>query len=1389
MSTRGDLYAKSCVATLTMDDLPRKNVLSMPRVARGDLVKVLDLVQCSRSEGQQWELVFTRWRNGMETWLPLEVVQLYASNLLQEFYVNSINSWAFHGRLQPATNLRLFRTEVELWLFHEEFQKFYSRLREKRAGGGTAGSQQRAVQTSTQVRVKPERVVPATNTTQTLPAHNSTPAIQGPVMSVPATVVAAPVATAAALTQHPVPPIVATALAASGAPTAAVADPSEAVIREFELRRLARERQEQLDEQRRNQRLVLHQQQQADVQRRQEHEQEEQQLRILLEEQERERRIQHERQRQKAHEVLHQKQMEYQQRLRVQQQREKLAEIQQQEQERQQRAQDQDQLRKRLQLNKTATQRTPTPRRPQEAATRTSLQTEPSHQGRQKNTTSLSKITKVRNSSSIWNNGYDDDYVPPESSESESEDSDLSASSETSERSNHRGGMRRRKRLLYSQVERDDEDDDEFPDLSQPPPGARRRNVPEDSSDDDAPIRKPTQTRKRRKRLHQSDSPMENGGASNIEVDLTQPSNEEGGRQNSQEISTVTPVVISEDHSQGKQSSDREVTSEPVEDDDVPDLDDDLDFEPSTIIGEIRCVCGAASVGGYRGQWLQCWKEDCGVWEHADCVGFLKIFETTPPPEYLCTRCDPEAYLARCVHASNKILDWLFQCCESRNSKQLMELLEDNTGATNLPSDWKNANYEGRTLAMHAARNGLAKCLRYLMDERKVDIFATDERSRNALHYAAIGGSVACCRLLLKRDRKLLLHQDLRGCMPFHCLLQSSKVNRLCIPFMREDSALVGMGDLDSNFPIHYACQAVNNYTVEICQMIFAAQPSMLQEKSSEGLHPLMILCKAAGGSTAVRKQSASLSQATNSAREIMSMMLDIDVFGDCLNETAPNGWSPLHFAAASGNHELVTSLCNLGLFDVDHAVKETGLTALHIAAQENHALCVRALLLEGLNIVAKDSDGWIPILYATEPTTIQEFMHYKLTKQLSRLHRMLSKYQQRELVRQWQQRVARDPTCFDILNDWCQCDPERIERMEGLLLSNPFLLRLDNKLEYIWRHIIPSIKKTRGQSVFDAGNGKSSADDHSRKQKKLAFVFTRERGCFWKQFIDMGMGLEPENFRLPIVFSIERGSANREGNLKLILIRLAAGLLKDMPGLLMRGYTVDLEPNPLSIDKQILTAQLLGYYLLGELVAHFVLYAVPISGILDFAPAFMRSISCKGKHKLAGDEHWEIAGRSFATGFEAVLPATLELFHADGLRVLFNGPETSLNICQIDWNTAVDWDIRGSETMENEVVENAKAWMPRLMSELVKEEQQLVLLFMTGTFQLVNEYFFRSEGGRITIASCLESSSTLDSDAMYPMMEYKPHTLRLPSYTCYEAFKKATLTVIRHVDQAFLPE
>ncbi|CAI5736785.1 unnamed protein product [Hyaloperonospora brassicae] len=1290
MSTKGDLYVKNSVTTFTMSDLPNENVLSMPRVARGDPVKVLDLVQCSRSEGQHWELVFTRWRNGMETWLPLEVLRLLAPHLLQEFYVNSINSWAFHDRLQPG-NSSAYQTEVELWLFHSEFQEFYKKLRQTRASGGALmpKSQQQAVQTSHQARVKMERL---TGSVQTSRAPQQ--ALHVPHATDPLTL-----------------------------PRAA-RKPLEASMAEYEKRRLARERQEKFDQIRQNQHQQLQRQlhlaEQLELQRKQSAECERRLVIERLQQQERNH------SRGLCRETSHEE-------PRCERQRGEATSLQ---------------------------EPSPIRQHPQEAATGMDLRHNIGKAGAAVYTLHQ---PKEKIAASTRTTGGDDGYVPPGASRG----SDANANSEASECSMvNMPRKRRRKRLLYSQVGVDDDDVDDFPDLSQPPSRFCPQNVTPTSSKDDCSDNQVVQENKKQRTSLRS-SGAEGEGAANC----CSPG------------STAVRTINGDDNATDNVC------------DDVDD-NEDVDTGPLIIIGKIQCVCGATSVGHYRGQWLQCWNMECGIWEHADCVGLLTGCDKQLPLKHLCARCDAEAYLTRRADASQRILDWLFQCCDSKNVKKLMDLLKDNIGAANIPSGWKNVRFENRTLAMHAAHNGLTECLSYLISERKVDIFATDLHSRNALHFAAQGGSIDCCRLLFQHDRRLLLHPDLRGRTPFHCMLQSSKVNILCVSLMQEDKALIGMGDFDCNFPIHYACQAVNRSTVRICQLIFAAQPSMLQEKSGKGLYPLMILCKSAstGSSNSTRRDAGCASEVVESAKDIVSLMLDIDVFGDCLNEQAPNGWSLLHFAAASGNHELITYLCNIELLDVNRAAKGSDQTALHIAAHENRSLSVRALLLERFDVMAKDSNGWIPLLYTEDVACIQELMHYKLTKQLSRLHRMLGKYRQRELIHRWQRLVARDPVCFDILNDWCRSDNGRIERMEGILLSKPFLLRLDNKIKHVQTNIIPSVKKVSGPCQIGFAKGISGIKEPSEGQKKLAFVFSRRDRCFWKQFVGMAVMLEPEDFRLPILFSTESSGGKSQDPvncIKMFLIRLAADLLEKVPGILVCGSSNATQQVVMSSDKHELTAQLLDFYLLGELTAHFVLFGVSLSGALEFAPAFLRCIACKGKYRLAIDEPWETAGRSFAAGFDAVLPATLDTFHADDLRVLFNGSQTSFNALQIDWTSAVDWEIRSSEAMGDKGADSTAAWFSRLTNELVEEEQQLLLLFMAGTFQLVKDRFFgsRSETGRITIAICFENNDVIDHDAILPAMEHDPDVLRLPPYSCYVAFKKGMLIAIRHTDHAFLPE
>ncbi|KAI9914210.1 hypothetical protein PsorP6_004883 [Peronosclerospora sorghi] len=1303
LTTQGDVYVKTSVTAFTLADLPNKNVLSIPRMVPGDLVKVLDFAQCSRIEGQHWEIVLVRWSSGMETWLPLEVVNFFAPNLLQEFYVNSINSWAFHSRVKQE-NLVGFRTEVELWLSHPEFQEFYKLLRQKIANTSMLQSQPQSVLASAPAHVNPEHLV------------SSVPLLNSPIPFVPRA-------------RQPTGP--------------QTMSPSEILIHEFEQRRLAKERQEELERARQIEPVNLELQQQ-------------QWARNQAKQLENETRLQHEQKRQKARENLQKRQKDYEQRLRAQKAKEELLEMERKEQERRNRETDRDDLRRTRMQNK-----------PDKAKSCQESRTSPPHRTKTDN----SHVNKVSAKNS------DDDYIPSDAS-SESNARDASVNHNIGDDIQPR--KRRRKRLLYSQVELEDEDDYELPDLSQPPRYRHRRIVdPSDCQDD-------CNSGQQRKVSDISDQFNVSGinSSSLKNVDHAHHSTCDTDKDDDHPQLPVETVPIAPNVCDAASRSWEAHFIDDENDDSDDDSDDDLTF--SNTSGDIRCPCGITTAGKYRGQWLQCCNKECGFLEHADCVGFLTKFDNQPP-NYLCSRCHPESYQARCVKASQRTMDWLFQCCESRNRKQLMELLKNDAVAINLPLDSKNTLYENRTLAMQAARNGLIECLHYLLVERRVDIFATDLRSWNALHHAVHGESIACCRFLLKQNRKLLLHPDSRGCTPFHYMLQSPKVNKLSIHCMQGDTALIGTKDLDSNFPIHYACQVVNRYTFKICQIIFAARSSMLFEKSNDGLNPLMILCKATAAAitNSKRKKTDKTAEVGKSAKDIISLMLDIDVFGDCLNQTAPNGWFPLHFAAASGSYDLITLMCQFGRFDVNFSAEGSRQTALHVAAQENCSLSVRALLLEGVDVVAKDNDERIPVLSTRSVSCVRELMNYKLAQQLSILQQMLGNYQLRGLVCQWQRIVASDPTCFDIINDWCQTDIAQIERFEELLLSNPFLLRLDNKIDYVRKKVIPSIKS------IPSAKGKPCSDTHLRGQRKLKFVFSRESGCFWKQFIKMGKALEPENFRMPIIFSITPSDTDSQGtddNIELVLIRLAAGLRKEVSGLLTRESCCNLDDICLSYSKPELSVKLLEFYLLGELVAHFVLFAVSLSGIFDFNPGFLRCISCKGKYQLAEDRLWKTAGSSFVLGFEAVLPATLELFHAEDLRVLFHGPDHKFNALEIDWGTAVNWKIcKEGENGTN----SALVWLPRLVTELVREDQQLLLLFMTETYQLINDRFFRSEGevGRINIASFPETDGGPDHDAMYPIMEYNTDTLRLPSYSCYEAFKRGLLTVIRHADRAFLPD
>ncbi|KAI5860154.1 ankyrin [Durotheca rogersii] len=100
-------------------------------------------------------------------------------------------------------------------------------------------------------------------------------------------------------------------------------------------------------------------------------------------------------------------------------------------------------------------------------------------------------------------------------------------------------------------------------------------------------------------------------------------------------------------------------------------------------------------------------------------------------------------------------------------------------------------------------------------------------------------------------------------------------------------------------------------------------------------------------------------------------------------NVPGPEGNSPLHYAAASGNLDALTAL--LGQEGIDVNLRnDCGQTALHVATSKNLVDACSTLLKAGADINARDDDGVVAAIVAIEnryPEVLAVMIHYPLAK------------------------------------------------------------------------------------------------------------------------------------------------------------------------------------------------------------------------------------------------------------------------------------------------------------------------------------------------------------------------------------------------------------------------
>lgn len=109
-----------------------------------------------------------------------------------------------------------------------------------------------------------------------------------------------------------------------------------------------------------------------------------------------------------------------------------------------------------------------------------------------------------------------------------------------------------------------------------------------------------------------------------------------------------------------------------------------------------------------------------------------------------------------------------------------------------------------------------------------------------------------------------------------------------------------------------------------------------VNEKSTDGETPLIVAALAGQG-------------------EIASYLLQR---GANLKSRTGSGLTSLHAAAYSGYDDIVRLLVARGA-DIDDANNSYGVTALHLAAEENHVATVTALLSLGASVTALESNGY----------------------------------------------------------------------------------------------------------------------------------------------------------------------------------------------------------------------------------------------------------------------------------------------------------------------------------------------------------------------------------------------------------------------------------------------
>eukprot|EP00873_Tetraselmis_striata_P007210 jgi/Tetstr1/427474/TSEL_001772.t1 len=216
---------------------------------------------------------------------------------------------------------------------------------------------------------------------------------------------------------------------------------------------------------------------------------------------------------------------------------------------------------------------------------------------------------------------------------------------------------------------------------------------------------------------------------------------------------------------------------------------------------------------------------------------------------------------------------------------------------------------------------------------------AKDKQGAAALHFAAGGGHLPLCRLLISKGAEVEC-EDGTGRTPLH--IAASGGHAEVVRYLLDKGAWVDAYDGADATPLHYAARYAPPPCVEAL-LGGGAKPAL---RDARDMPPL--------GEALLRGRM-----------EVAQLLAKA---GGALEAERCRGYTLLHLAAASGRTDAVKYLIERGA-DVN-ALSDNGLSPLHCAAAEGKLEAAHALLSSGADPHARSQDGTLAEEMVPEPAS-----------------------------------------------------------------------------------------------------------------------------------------------------------------------------------------------------------------------------------------------------------------------------------------------------------------------------------------------------------------------------------------------------------------------------------